>query len=118
MSLLLTSNSNGSFVKGCQMPALTHSPAGKQQNSEGRRRTSLEGGNRGMYRGGSGQATCYGDLSGFLSFDMTSKQVCQPMTLPGRSIEEPMSLIFRCGGEQETWILRHPAKPSRIGSGR
>ena len=36
-------------VKGCQMPALNHRPTKCQQNAKGRRRTSPEGGNRGIY---------------------------------------------------------------------
>ena len=36
------------IVKGYLMPALSRSPTWNQQNSEGRRRTSLDGGNRGM----------------------------------------------------------------------
>jgi hypothetical protein len=36
------------------MPALKHRATRMRQNSEGRRRTSLEGGNRGLYWGVSG----------------------------------------------------------------
>jgi len=46
------------------MPALQHETARIQQNFEGRRRTSPEGGNRGMIEGVSENATIYGDLTG------------------------------------------------------
>ena len=52
------------FVKGCQMPALQHETVRMPQNFEGRRRTSPEGGNRGMIEGVSENATIYGDLTG------------------------------------------------------
>jgi hypothetical protein len=52
------------FVKGCQMPALYAMAVGSLQNLGGRRRTSLEGGNRGIRSGELGSTTVYGDLNG------------------------------------------------------
>jgi hypothetical protein len=50
------------IVKGCQMPALHRMSILLRQNSGGRRRTSLEGGNRGLRSRKYGSATLYGDL--------------------------------------------------------
>lgn len=50
-------------VKGCLMPVLSRRTVRMRQPSAGRRRTSLEGGNCGMYRCALEQATVYGDLS-------------------------------------------------------
>ena len=46
------------------MPALQRMTVQLRQNLGGRRRTSLEGGNRGIRSGESGSAKGYGDLSG------------------------------------------------------
>jgi SAM-dependent methyltransferase len=62
-------------VKGCQMPALYARAVGTRQNSGGRRRTSLEGGNRGMRSGESGSATVYGDLNGRSALNLASKPI-------------------------------------------
>lgn len=45
------------------MPALIHVAARIQQSPAGRRRTSPEGGNRGMLPRGSGNLNGYGDLT-------------------------------------------------------
>jgi hypothetical protein len=50
-------------VKGCPMPALSRRCAKTRQSSAGRRRTSLEGGNRGEPRRGPGRLHSYGDLT-------------------------------------------------------
>ena len=63
------------YVKGCQMPALYARAVGTGQNSGGRRRTSLEGGNRGMRSGESGSATVYGDLNGRSALNLASKPI-------------------------------------------
>jgi hypothetical protein len=44
------------------MPALTRRRVSVRRRRAGRRRTSLEGGNRGMPRGGPGRLNRYGDL--------------------------------------------------------
>lgn len=62
-------------VKGCQMPALNLRANKQPLPWAGRRRTSLKGGNRGIYQGWSEQLTDYGDLSGWPVFDMLSKSV-------------------------------------------
>src|SRR6266568_6014149 len=49
------------FVKGCAMPALTRRGARTRRRHGGRRRTSLEGGNRSMPRCGLGRLDRYGD---------------------------------------------------------
>ena len=51
-------------VKGCTMPALTRRPDSTRASQAGRRRTSLEGGNRGMHRWRLGSLPVYGDLKG------------------------------------------------------
>jgi len=61
------------------MPALSHSPPRSQQNSEGRRRTSLEGGNRGMRSGESGLVTVYGDLNGGFVTNLANERICRVM---------------------------------------
>jgi len=53
------------LLRVVKMPALPLRSVRMRQNSEGRRRTSIEGGNRRMYRGGSGEATVW--LHGILS---------------------------------------------------
>ena len=50
-------------VKGCQMPALSRRRLRTHRCSVGRRRTSPEGGNRGMLRGSRGRPHGYGDLN-------------------------------------------------------
>ena len=52
------------FVKGCAMPALTRKGAMTCRGDAGRRRTSLEGGNRGMPHCRWGKLRGYGDLRG------------------------------------------------------
>jgi hypothetical protein len=52
-----------SFVKGCQMSALSRRPVSGHEGSTGRRLTGLEGGNRGMMRRGCGRRQRYGDLT-------------------------------------------------------
>src|SRR6266567_4053266 len=49
------------IVKGCAMPALTRRGARTRRRHGGRRRTSLEGGNRSMPRCGLGRLDRYGD---------------------------------------------------------
>jgi hypothetical protein len=55
------------------MPALYLRAVGTRQNSEGRRRTSLKGGNRGIRSGESGSATAYGDLNGGSASNLANK---------------------------------------------
>jgi len=62
-------------VKGCQMPALNRSHTGCRQNSEGRLRTSPEGGNRGINQGESGLMTVYGDLNAGSAFHLANQPV-------------------------------------------
>jgi len=57
------------------MPALNRSPTGCRQNSEGVRRTSPEGGNRGINQGESGLATVYGDLDAGYAFHLANQPV-------------------------------------------
>ena len=67
-------------VKGCQMPDLKHRATRMQQSSEGRRRTSLEGGNRGLRSGESGSAAVYGDLNGGSGLNLAIKPIRWVMT--------------------------------------
>lgn len=60
--LILDKVPTSASVKGCSMPALERRPARTHQSPVGRRRTNLQGGNRGMPRGVSEQGTAYGDL--------------------------------------------------------
>ena len=62
------------------MPALTHRTARSRQNSEGRRRTSLEGGNRGIAVTSQDQTTVYGDLNGGSGLNLTNKPIGWTMT--------------------------------------
>lgn len=55
--------SQPAFVKGCQMPTLHRMPELQRQTVEGRRRTSLEGGNRGLRSDMFGWRAVYGDLN-------------------------------------------------------
>ena len=106
------------IVKGCQMPALNRSPTRSQQNWPGRRRTSLEGGNREIYQDWSRQATGYGDWVGYSAVLPDQQAGLPDEDLPQAAGFGANSPRFRCGRMQETWILRHQAKPSRIGSDR
>ncbi len=45
------------------MPALSRRSTGTHRSSVGRRQISLEGGNRGVLRGGQGRLHGYGDLN-------------------------------------------------------
>ncbi len=51
-----------------------------RQNLRGRRRTSLEGGNRGMRSGESESATVYGDLKVSSASNLANKPICGAMT--------------------------------------
>jgi hypothetical protein len=57
------------------MPALPLRADRLRQNSGGRRRTSLEGGNRGMRSGDSGWDTVYGDLIGGSALNLANKPI-------------------------------------------
>lgn len=50
-------------VRGCRMPALSRRCSSTHRCSVGGRRTSLEGGNRGIGRSGHGRPQGYGDLN-------------------------------------------------------
>jgi hypothetical protein len=60
------------IVKGCRMPALMRSPVKVQRSPAGRRRTSLEGGNRGMLRRSSGSPQVYGVCMCGVGLDATN----------------------------------------------
>ena len=56
------------------MPALYPKAVGTLQNSGGRRRTSLEGGNRGRRSGESETEAVYGELKGGSAFTLTNNK--------------------------------------------
>lgn len=67
-----------------------------RQNLRGRRRTSLEGGNRGMRSGESGSVTVYGDLKGGFVANLANEPICKMMKLLICFRLMPMWPIFRC----------------------
>jgi hypothetical protein len=61
------------------MPALHHMPVLQRQTVEGKRRTSLEGGNRGLRSDMFGWRAVYGDLNCGSVFPLANKSICGVM---------------------------------------
>jgi hypothetical protein len=78
------------IVKGCQMPALHCVTVLLRQTVEGRRRTSLEGGNRGLRSDMFGWRAVYGDLNCGSAFLLANKSICGVMA--GRSFRSMKSM--------------------------
>ena len=68
-------------VKGCQMPAHHRVTVLLRQTVEGRRRTSLEGGTRGLRSDMFGWRAVYGDLNCGSAFPLANKSICGVMAV-------------------------------------
>jgi hypothetical protein len=99
------------------MPALIHGADRIRQNPAGRRRTSPEGGNRGMLPGGPGNPNGYGDLilrSGLVALTIPTNRTAM---LRRCAISTRIRSVFRSHLRQETMQFPQSAKPSPIGAG-
>jgi hypothetical protein len=108
------------IVEGCTMPALIHGAARIRQNPAGRRRTSPEGGNRGMLPRGPGNLNSYGDLM-LRSWVWCADDADQPdgnvASVCMCAMLARIRRIFRQHLRQETTQFQQRAKPSPIGAG-
>jgi transposase-like protein len=100
-------------VKGCRMPALHRKIVLQRRKAEGRRRTSLEGGNRGPRSGELGLVTVYGDLKrGWVADAVKSPKRRTPVSSKYPDFTLVWAIFSRLA-DGEFWLFRNLAKRSR-----